>query len=84
MVRADTIPGFHIVTGLSGHGFGIGPGVGKVTAELLTGGAVRMVTGTLVGIEFDFASWQHIGQHSGRLTFTVPPRLLTDGNLELG
>lgn len=52
--------------------------------ELLTGGAVRMVTGTLVGIEFDFASWQHIGQHSGRLTFTVPPRLLTDGNLELG
>jgi glycine/D-amino acid oxidase-like deaminating enzyme len=33
----DRLPGFFIATGLSGHGFGIGPGVGKVAAGLLTG-----------------------------------------------
>ena len=32
------LPGFHIATGFSGHGFGLGPGAGKVCAELLTGG----------------------------------------------
>ncbi len=29
--------GFHIATGLSGHGFGIGPGCGKAVAAMLTG-----------------------------------------------
>ena len=33
----DAIPGFHLSTGFSGHGFGIGPGAGRVTAELVTG-----------------------------------------------
>ena len=33
----DGIPGFHVSTGFSGHGFGIGPGAGRVTAELVTG-----------------------------------------------
>ncbi len=33
----DPIPGFHLATGFSGHGFGIGPGAGRVTAELVTG-----------------------------------------------
>ncbi|MCE5974790.1 FAD-binding oxidoreductase [Sinirhodobacter sp. WL0062] len=31
------IPGFWIATGLSGHGFGIGPGVGRVMADLMLG-----------------------------------------------
>ncbi len=30
-------PGFHIATGFSGHGFGIGPGAGKAIAGMLTG-----------------------------------------------
>jgi glycine/D-amino acid oxidase-like deaminating enzyme len=30
-------PGFHLATGFSGHGFGIGPGAGKLAAEMLTG-----------------------------------------------
>lgn len=30
-------PGLHIASGLSGHGFGIGPGVGKVVADGLLG-----------------------------------------------
>lgn len=33
----ETIPGFHIATGFSGHGFGIAPGAGKAIAALLTG-----------------------------------------------
>lgn len=33
----DTIPGFHVVAGLSGHGFGIGPAIGRVMADLLIG-----------------------------------------------
>ena len=33
----QSIPGFHIATGFSGHGFGIGPGAGKAIAGLLTG-----------------------------------------------
>jgi glycine/D-amino acid oxidase-like deaminating enzyme len=31
------IKGFHIATGFSGHGFGIGPGAGKALAAMLTG-----------------------------------------------
>ena len=30
-------PGLFVATGLSGHGFGIGPGVGRVMADLMTG-----------------------------------------------
>jgi glycine/D-amino acid oxidase-like deaminating enzyme len=33
------IPGFHVVTGFSGHGFGIGPGAGELAARMVTGGA---------------------------------------------
>ncbi len=33
----DSLPGFHVVTGFSGHGFGIGPGAGKAVAGMLTG-----------------------------------------------
>lgn len=33
----DRLQGFHIATGFSGHGFGIGPGAGKAIAGLLTG-----------------------------------------------
>lgn len=33
----DSDPGFFVVTGLSGHGFGIGPGIGRVVADLMQG-----------------------------------------------
>jgi glycine/D-amino acid oxidase-like deaminating enzyme len=33
----DALPGFFIATGFSGHGFGIGPGAGKLMADLVTG-----------------------------------------------
>ena len=34
---AGGIPGFFIASGFSGHGFGIGPGAGKLMADLVTG-----------------------------------------------
>jgi glycine/D-amino acid oxidase-like deaminating enzyme len=33
----DAIPGFFISTGYSGHGFGIGLGAGRLTADLVAG-----------------------------------------------
>ena len=33
--RAAAIPGLVIATGMSGHGFGIGPGIGRVVADLV-------------------------------------------------
>ncbi len=33
----DSLPGLWIATGFSGHGFGIGPGAGKLAADLVTG-----------------------------------------------
>ena len=33
----NTLPGFYVATGFSGHGFGIGPGAGKAIANLLSG-----------------------------------------------
>jgi len=33
----DDVPGFHIATGFSGHGFGIGPGAGRLMADLVVG-----------------------------------------------
>ncbi|HTU54779.1 MAG TPA: FAD-binding oxidoreductase [Acetobacteraceae bacterium] len=35
----DTVPGFFIATGFSGHGFGIGPGAGRLAADLVNGDA---------------------------------------------
>jgi len=37
VIDEATVPGFHVATGFSGHGFGIGPGAGKAIAGLLTG-----------------------------------------------
>jgi len=31
------LPGFYLATGFSGHGFGLGPGAGKLMAQLVTG-----------------------------------------------
>jgi glycine/D-amino acid oxidase-like deaminating enzyme len=35
----ETIPGFHIATGFSGHGFGIAPAAGRLMADIVTGRA---------------------------------------------
>ncbi|GAA6201009.1 FAD-binding oxidoreductase [Aquicoccus sp. SU-CL01552] len=33
----DSVPGLHVATGFSGHGFGIGPAAGRLMADLVTG-----------------------------------------------
>ena len=33
----DAVPGLIVATGFSGHGFGIGPGAGRLVADLATG-----------------------------------------------
>ncbi|MGI9367563.1 MAG: NAD(P)/FAD-dependent oxidoreductase [Ruegeria sp.] len=33
----DELPGFYMATGFSGHGFGIGPGAGRLMADMVTG-----------------------------------------------
>ncbi len=38
--RIAALPGLVLATGMSGHGFGIGPAFGRVVADLVTGGAV--------------------------------------------
>ena len=32
--RVDALPGLIVATGMSGHGFGIGPGFGRIVADL--------------------------------------------------
>jgi len=37
--QLDALPGFFLATGFSGHGFGIGPAAGQLTADLVRGAA---------------------------------------------
>ena len=37
MSAIDRLPGFYLASGFSGHGFGLGPGAGKLMAQLVTG-----------------------------------------------
>ncbi len=37
--RVEAVPGLVLATGFSGHGFGIGPGAGRVVASLAAGDA---------------------------------------------
>jgi len=39
MSAVESLPGFFVATGFSGHGFGIGPGAGRLMADLATGAA---------------------------------------------
>lgn len=55
----DALPGFYLSTGYSGHGFGIGPGAGRLMADLVAGDTpvvdphpfryARLVDGTDLG-----------------------------------
>lgn len=38
--RVDALPGLTICTGMCGHGFGIGPGFGRIMADMVTGGEI--------------------------------------------
>jgi glycine/D-amino acid oxidase-like deaminating enzyme len=59
----DTLPGFYLSTGYSGHGFGIGPGAGRLAADIITGARplvdptafryARLIDGTRLVPELD-------------------------------
>lgn len=61
--EVESFPGLFLSTGYSGHGFGIGPGAGRLTADLVTGKAPcvdpepfrysRMIDGTKLEIMTD-------------------------------
>ncbi len=46
-------PGLVLATGLSGHGFGLGPGVGKLAAEIATGAATLTDPAPFAKARFD-------------------------------
>ncbi len=55
----ESMPGFHVATGFSGHGFGIGPGAGKAIAGMLTNTDTGMDLGPLrYGRFFDGSKMQ--------------------------
>ena len=51
---ADSLQGFYIATGFSGHGFGIGPGAGRLVAGMVSGTAdAAALAGFRLGRFFD-------------------------------
>jgi glycine/D-amino acid oxidase-like deaminating enzyme len=50
----ESIAGFHLATGFSGHGFGIGPGAGRLVAGMVSGTAdPALLAGFRLGRFFD-------------------------------
>ena len=57
----ESLPGFFLATGFSGHGFGIGPGAGRLAADLIAGDTpivdprpfrhTRLIDGTKLVVE---------------------------------
>ena len=56
------IPGLTLAAGLSGHGFGIGPGVGHLVADMLTGRAPITETEQYKLNRFDGSQWGKVAK----------------------
>jgi glycine/D-amino acid oxidase-like deaminating enzyme len=57
----DALPGFHLATGFSGHGFGIGPGAGKMMADIVAGDPSAVDATPYAFSRFRDGSWrQHV------------------------
>jgi glycine/D-amino acid oxidase-like deaminating enzyme len=56
----DTIPGFFLAAGFSGHGFGIGSGAGHLVADLMTGTEPIVDPKSYDPRRFDASSWGKI------------------------
>jgi glycine/D-amino acid oxidase-like deaminating enzyme len=54
----DSLPGFWLCTGFSGHGFGIGPGAGKLMADLLIGATPAVDPAPYAFNRFRDGSWR--------------------------
>ena len=55
-----------------------------LASGLVGGGALGMVTGALAAVDFDVESWSAVRPGRGVLAWMVVPRLLTEGELDLG
>ncbi|CDX24144.1 putative deaminase [Mesorhizobium sp. SOD10] len=53
----DTVPGFFLAAGFSGHGFGIGPGAGHLVADLVTGSQPIVDPTSYDPRRFDASAW---------------------------
>ncbi|CDX33740.1 putative deaminase [Mesorhizobium sp. ORS 3359] len=53
----DSVPGFFLAAGFSGHGFGIGPGAGHFLADLVTGAKPIVDPKSYDPRRFDASSW---------------------------
>ncbi|MFD2058434.1 FAD-dependent oxidoreductase [Mesorhizobium calcicola] len=53
----NTIPGFFLAAGFSGHGFGIGPGAGHLVADLVTGSKPIVDPKSYDPRRFDASAW---------------------------
>lgn len=70
----------HAVLLLCGHE----PTLSELAAQLVGGGSFRMTPGAVVAIDFAVDRWRDVALGEGQLVFLLPPRLLTEGELELG
>ena len=52
--------------------------------HMVTGASVRMATATLAVIDSDVRSWGSIRPNVGQLALLLPPRILTDRDIEIG
>ncbi|HEY0421066.1 MAG TPA: FAD-binding oxidoreductase [Acetobacteraceae bacterium] len=54
----ESLPGFHLATGFSGHGFGIGPGAGKLMADIVAGDPAAVDPVPYAFSRFKDGSWR--------------------------
>lgn len=59
--RVAALPGLTIGTGMSGHGFGIGPGMGRILADLAMGNPARHELARFRLSRFSDGSKMHLG-----------------------
>jgi glycine/D-amino acid oxidase-like deaminating enzyme len=61
--EASSVPGFILAAGFSGHGFGIGPGAGRLIADIVTGAANPIVDPKPYHFErFEKSTWGKVAE----------------------
>ncbi|MBT9292969.1 NAD(P)/FAD-dependent oxidoreductase [Prosthecodimorpha staleyi] len=58
----DRLPGFILASGLSGHGFGVGPGIGHLVADLITGATPIVDPAPYDPRRLDASVWGRVAQ----------------------
>jgi phosphohistidine phosphatase len=70
----------HAVAMLCGHE----PTLSELASLLVGGGSLRLPPGSVVAIDFAVERWRDVALGDGQLVYLLPPRLLTEGEVELG